>query len=296
MDGGSTESLADIYRTGAYASFTRALRQCAAPPVMLVAFAQPAGSFPDPPTDDFTLAINESSGGRMVCDVGAGRSLTPFRRGELVLKPPGVATHFEADAPHAKRFISLPQSLVLGLLDQASEGRARDFASLHARPFRSRRVQLLLESLWAEMRQDNPYGAVFTEGALLSLTAALLRAAHPSPPPPRTTAGLSEVRLQRLEEWIEENLGESFGLTEMAQVVGLSPFHFARALKATTGLSPRAWVTQRRVGRARTLLASNALPLAEIALACGFADQAHFTHVFGRETGSTPGAWRRGHR
>lgn len=296
MDGGSTESLAEVYRTGAYAAFTRALRQCSAPPVVLVAFAQPAGRFPDPPTNDFTLAINDSGGGRMICDVGAGRSVAPFRRGDLVLKPPGVATQFGADTPHAKRFLSLPKGLVEGLLEQASDGGARGFGRLHAGPFRSRRVQTLLDSIWAEARDDNPYGPIFTEGALLALTAALLRAAHPLPPAARATARLSQARLQRLEEWLEENLSESFSLRDMATVVDLSPFHFARALKASTGLTPRALVTQRRVARARVLLAGDELPLAEVALACGFADQAHFTHVFGRETGATPGAWRRGRR
>jgi AraC family transcriptional regulator len=293
MDGGVALSLADVYRTGAYASFTRTLRHCATPPIVLVAFAQPAGSFPDPPTSDFTLAINDTTGGRMVADVGSGRSVTAFRRGDLMLKPPGVATHFVADAPHAKRFLSLPAGLVLDLLSQAAEGRVRDFTGLCAGPFRSRRIQMLLDAIWAEARQDNPYGPIFTEGALLSLTAVLLRAANPLPPAPRTTARLSESRLRRLEEWVEANLGESFGLSDMAAAIGLSPFHFARALKATTGMTPRALVTQRRVARARSLLASDELPLAEVALACGFADQAHFTHVFGRETVSTPGAWRR---
>lgn len=296
MDGGSAFSLADVYRTGSYAPYTRSLRQCSAPPIALIAFAQPAGAFPDPPTNDFTLAINDSSGGRMIADVGAGRSVTPFRRGDLMLKPPGVATHFAADAPHAKRFLSLPASLVTGMIAQATDGAVLDFAGLHAGPFRSRRVQTLLDSIWAEARVENPYGPVFTEGALLALTAALLRVANPAPPAPRSVARLSEARLRRLEEWIEQNLGESFGLTEMAAAVGLSAFHFARALKATTGLTPRALVTQRRVARARTLLVAGELPLAEVALVCGFADQAHFTHVFGREVGATPGAWRRARR
>jgi len=296
MDGGSAFTLADVYRTGTYAPYTRALRQCSAPPIALIAFAQPAGAFPDPPTDDFTLAINDSSGGTMVADVGAGRSVTPFRRGDLMLKPPGVTTHFAADVPHAKRFLSMPASLVTAMIAQASDGAVLDFGGLHASPFRSRRVQTLLDSIWAEAREDNPYGPLFTEGAMLAVTAALLRAAHPAPPAPRSVARLSEAQLRRLEEWVEMNLGESFTLGDMASAVGLSPFHFARALKATTGMTPRALVTQRRVARARSLLLGGDLPLAEVALVCGFADQAHFTHVFGRETGSTPGAWRRSRR
>lgn len=296
MDGAWAFSLAEVYRAGAYARYARSLRQCSTPPIGLIAFAQPAGAFPDPPTNDFTLAINDSSGGEMVADVGGGRSVTPFRRGDLMLKPPGASTYFAADMPHAKRFLSLPADLVRGMLTQANDGADREFNRLHAGPFRSRRIQLLFDSIWTEARQDNPYGPLFTEGALLALTASLLHLAHPAPPAPRSTPRLSDLRLRRLEEWVEQNLSESFGLTEMASAVGLSAFHFARALKATTGFTPRAMVTQRRVARAKRLLAAGELPLVEVALACGFADQAHFTHVFGRETGATPGAWRRAQR
>lgn len=297
MDGGAgLGTLADVYRSGVYAQYLRGARGAGIPPVTLVRFAQPAGSFPDPPTGDYTIAVNEAGSGRMVFDVGAGRVQTPFRPGDLVLKPPGVATHFANDAPHAKLFLSVPVPVMARLLDgheALCPGGLPDFGRLHAGVFCSRRVSRLLALLWAEAQGDNPQGPLLTQGVVAAITALLLRAAHPAPPAPRSTPSLSSARLRRLEEWVEANLAEPFSLQEMAGCVGLSVFHFSRALKASTGLTPRGLVTRRRLQRAETLLTETRMPLAEVALATGFADQAHFTNLFRRETGVTPGAWRR---
>jgi len=71
--------------------------------------------------------------------------------------------------------------------------------------------------------------------------------------------------------------------------------HFARSFKATFGIPCHQWLTQRRIERARGLLASSDTALAEIANQCGFADQAAFSRVFHRVVGLSPGQWRREH-
>jgi AraC-like DNA-binding protein len=297
MDGGAAfDTLADVYAEGIYAPYLRGLRRAGTQGVSLVRFAQPAGAFPDPPTRDHTLAINEAGSGRMCFDVGAGRVTVPFRVGDLVLKPPGVATHFANDAPHAKRFVSLPAGLVRELAGTRAlpmDGALPDFGRLHAGVFRSRRIARLLAVLWSEAEARNPQGPLLTEGVVLALLALLARHAHPAAPAPRAPAPLSPARLRQVEDWVEANLAERFSLRAMADAVGLSMFHFSRALKASTGLTPRGLVMLRRRARAQELLRATRMPLAEVALATGFADQAHFTNLFRRETGLTPGAWRR---
>lgn len=81
----------------------------------MVRFAQPDGEFPDPPTPDYTLAANEPGSGVMHFDMGAGRCEVGFRSGDLVLKPPGVATCFGNTGPHAKCFVALPADLLASL-------------------------------------------------------------------------------------------------------------------------------------------------------------------------------------
>ncbi|WP_345711050.1 helix-turn-helix transcriptional regulator, partial [Kineococcus glutinatus] len=72
----------------------------------------------------------------------------------------------------------------------------------------------------------------------------------------------------------------------------VSPFHFARLFRVATGCSPHQHVLRRRVERARELVVGTAVPLAQVAARCGFADQSHLTRALRRELGVTPAALR----
>jgi AraC family transcriptional regulator len=293
-DAGIHRSLAEIYGQGAYAPYLCALRQAGSGEVALVRFRQPAGAYPDPPTADYTLALNEQGSGRMSFDIGLGRRELPFRRGDLVLKAPGTATQFANDGPHAKSFVSLPAAMVQRLAaDAAGADGQVDFRALHDGAFRSPMVLRLFDLMWSAPMDGSPEARLFQDGAVLALVATLLRLAAPGPPPAPVPAALSPARIARVRDYVQARLGDSIGLEDMAAVAGLSVSHFSRAFKRATGQSPRAFVTACRVDQAKLLLGTTALPLAQVAQTCGFADQAHFTTVFSRTTGSTPGAWRR---
>jgi AraC family transcriptional regulator len=290
------ESLAQVYAGGGYAPFLQAMRLAGSHTVPLVRFSQPGGEFPDPPTPDFTLAINERGGGRMRFDIGLGRRELPFRRGDLVLKPPGIATFFANDAPHTKSFISLRPSMIADLARDAGVASLPDFGVLHERAFQSPVIARLLELIWSESAVEGPSARLFNDGAVIALIATLLRLAMPQAIGVAASPGLTPSRIARVREWVEAHIAEPFGLAEMAGSVGLSPFHFSRGFKMATGQTPRAFVIACRMEHAKALLAETALPLAEVAQCCGFADQAHFTTNFRRQVGIAPGAWRRAQR
>lgn len=88
-------------------------------------------------------------------------------------------------------------------------------------------------------------------------------------------------------------LAEPLHVPELASMCRLSPPYFARAFANTVGVAPYAWFLARRIARAQFLLTNSELPLAQIALDCGFTDQAHFTNAFGKATGTTPARWRK---
>jgi AraC-like DNA-binding protein len=108
--------------------------------------------------------------------------------------------------------------------------------------------------------------------------------------------GLPPARLRRVEEFLMAHLADDVGLDTLAAIAGLSPKHFARAFRQSTGMPPHRWLIERRIDRARALLRTPGLSLAEIALACGFADQSHFTAAFRKIAGATPGFFQKAMR
>jgi len=100
-------------------------------------------------------------------------------------------------------------------------------------------------------------------------------------------------KARRISAHIEARLGETICNAELAKAANLSVSYFCRAFKKTFGEPAHHYVLRRRVALAQTLMTQGRQALAEIALACGFADQAHMTRVFGRITGKSPSVWRR---
>jgi AraC family transcriptional regulator len=105
--------------------------------------------------------------------------------------------------------------------------------------------------------------------------------------------GLAAWQERRAKELMSANLQGDVSTADIARECLLSAGHFARAFRHSTGLSPHQWRLQRRVEEAHALLRAGRLSLAEIARACGFADQSHFTKAYARLRGISPGAWRR---
>ena len=108
----------------------------------------------------------------------------------------------------------------------------------------------------------------------------------------KNTGGLTPWRESLAKQLILERLGETVEVTELARACALSRSHFSRAFKCSTGLSPQDWIRNQRIARAKQLIQSTDLTLTQISLECGFCDQAHFCHIFTRNEGITPFAWR----
>jgi AraC family transcriptional regulator len=108
--------------------------------------------------------------------------------------------------------------------------------------------------------------------------------------------GLPARMLRSIEEYIDLHLEKDLSVEELASHLGISPSYFTRSFRSSVGLAPHAYVMRRRLLRAQELLASTDLPLIDIALATGFADQSHFCRRFHQMTGVPPRVFRLQHR
>lgn len=286
----ATNGYLSHYTQGQYAPFVEGYRTAGTDPVSILDICHPPGHYPDPPVPELVLISVHECDGPTRLDFGAGRYVGPAPAGSLVLAPPDTATDVLIESRHRIRATVLPLGKVAALIGTSGASLA-DFGPLHEKPFRSTFLSNLCDRLWREAANDNPHGDLFADGALVTIAASLLGLAHRSLAPP--PSGLSSERLRRVQDYVHAHLADNLTLTDLAAVACLSPYHFARAFKASTGASPLAFVLARRVERARDLLARSDLPLAQVAYACGFASQAHFSTVFRKHTGATPGQYRR---
>ena len=155
----------------------------------------------------------------------------------------------------------------------------------------------ILRALLAESGDRLGNGLAYVEALTMALGRQL--AAHAGVALPRERrfrGGLSPGARRRVLELIDARLDARLSIGALAKEAGLSPSHFARAFKETTGSAPHQYLLTQRLERARRLLDAPDATISDVALRTGFADQAHFTRVFRREFRTTPGAYLRERR
>ena len=144
-----------------------------------------------------------------------------------------------------------------------------------------------------ELESSVPGGRLYAESLGAALTSHLLRKYSAFPTNLiEERKGLSRSNLRQTLEYIHENLSADVGLDSLAAVVQMSPYHFARLFKRSTGLSPHVYVLELKIRKARELLRNPHLSVAEIGYELGFSSQSHFTAVLRRIVGTTPTRYR----
>jgi AraC family transcriptional regulator len=104
---------------------------------------------------------------------------------------------------------------------------------------------------------------------------------------------LTPLQERRVTSRLLDDLAADTSLSELAALCGLSRSYFVRAFKQSTGLPPYRWLSMQRAKHAKALLRGTTMPIADIAVACGFGDQSHLTRVFSKAFRISPAAWRR---
>ncbi|GCE21505.1 helix-turn-helix domain-containing protein [Dictyobacter kobayashii] len=151
-------------------------------------------------------------------------------------------------------------------------------------------------TLWHELEQGAPTGKIYAQTAAQMLAVHFLRHYTTTPKAIKEPAHrLTEQQIKRVRDYIQAHLAQDLSLAVLAQQTGFSPYHFARLFRQATGTSPHQFVMQQQIERARDLLQEADMPLAQVALASGFANQSHLTQAFKRYLGQTPRVFRQQH-
>ena len=150
---------------------------------------------------------------------------------------------------------------------------------------RDPRIEHIGWAVKAELESPDPLGRLYGEGLGLALASHLLgNYVHAR----SSDSKFSRRRLRRVMDFVREHLAEELSLAQLAELVKMSPSQFKVVFKRSTGLPVHQYVIRARVEYASELIARDKMPLSQIALQAGFANQSHMARCIKRLTGITP--------
>lgn len=249
-----------------------------------------------PPLDHHLICYCPSGSARLVQGRDGMVHESLISAGVSMLMPAGCDSLWEGSASATAR-LRIPTALIESAGEQIGRCSTSQIEIRNVFETRDPIIEHVAQILIGELgRKPHPAQTLIIDQMSFALAAHLLRSYNVfEPVVSRALPALSRVEVARLSEYIEDNLDRPIGLAELAGIVNVSRFHFARLFKRSTGMTAISFVEQCRIRRAQSLIKETAIPLAEIALMTGFADQSHFTRRFHRQVGCTPAAFARAH-
>lgn len=251
-----------------------------------------SGALPEHRHAEHTVLISLSDGCPAAMRTGSGLRIVGTQKlGSICVLPSGLSHTAELGGPceHLALYIEP------ALLDRSAE-ETRPKGSFELLERYSRRDPVISNigmALLGELDSDGLSGRLYAESLANLLAVHLLRHYTSTSTKLRTNGGgLSGSKLQRVLAFVGENYAEDIKLSELAEVAGMSNFHFAREFKKSTGTTPHQYLIKFRIDRAKALLADTNLTLVEVGLGSGFSHQSHFTRLFRKSTGLTPQSYR----
>lgn len=157
-------------------------------------------------------------------------------------------------------------------------------------PLIERLILAMLEELGGEALPPKLYFEGLFDAVLLRLIRSATDACESAS---AARQAIAPYRLRRVQEYIAAHLAEDLDIQALADVAGLSRFHFSRAFQQTTGFSPYLFVTRARISHAKDALADPRRSVAAVALESGFNSPTQFGSTFKKLTGVSPREWRR---
>jgi len=223
---------------------------------------------------------------------GKSVAIGTFRPGVLIIIPEGSSSRWDIPKPVDVIQLYLPHTTLQRVAEEADTTTSTDLLerTAHPDPVTSR---LLLSA--ADVLEGNEALDTLFRQQLTDLLATRLLAAHTGSPstirPIR--GGLTPKTLLRAIERLRSESDADVSLATLASEAGLSRFHFCRAFKESTGLTPHAWLRQHRLEQAMNMLRDTDASIVSVAAELGYTSQTAFAAAFKKLAGETPSDWRR---
>src|SRR6266702_779144 len=252
---------------------------------------EPLHDVVEPMSHHVIMAYNGSLQ-RMERRSGRSVAIGTFRPGVVIIIPEGSSSRWDIQKHVDVVQLYLPHTMIERVAREADTATPTDLLERTAHP--DAITSRLLLSAADSLEGNGALDSLFRH-QLIELLATRVLAAHSGSPTSfqPTTGGLAPKALLRAIERLRSDSHADVSLAALASEAGLSRFHFCRAFKESTGLSPHAWLRQYRLEQAMNMLRNTDASIVSVAVEFGYASQTAFTAAFRRLTGEAPSDWRR---
>ena len=261
--------------------------------VIVEEFQQPPGMCEPDSWQEHTIALCLAHKPLRIWQAIGDRSYSGiYTKGDISITPADILNSYQAYGDDHYILIKIPPQLIKQVATETinSDPKIELITEFRAR---NHQIEQLAMMLRTELHQGkNGMGQLYIESLSNALIVNLLRDYSGKKPKIATyEGGLSDRQLLRVTSYINDCLTQTIKVQDLAELLGISRFHFSRLFKQTTGISPHQYVMQQRIELAKQLLKQDVF-IADIALDCGFNSHSHLGKYFRALTGMTPKAYR----
>lgn len=217
-----------------------------------------------------------------------------YSKGDISITPANVPGSYRATGSDHFLTVQMPAQFLSSVARSATELDPSRLALMTEFRVRDLQIEQTLRLLRKELHRGERWlGPLYVQSLANVLAVHLLRGySNTKPRIALYQGGLCERKVLQVSDYIHAHLDQSIKLTDLADVAGISQFHFSRLFKQSMGSPPYQYILQQRVERAKQLLRHSKLAISEIALQCGFNSQSHLSQHFRSSTGVTPSTYR----
>ena len=260
----------------------------------LVDHAPSRGIWFDPVDDLIISIVIAAKRSRVTRDVGFGKAEHCYGTGTTMVTPPRRGSYWQFDGTPLILHLGVPAGMVAAMAGDGARDPYDSMLAAARAPSADMLVAQIAARMWAAAREPAGPSRSFLRtglGAMLDLLLGTPDAAGEG----RQATRLAAWRMRKVSDMIAERKLR-VSIPDLAAAVGLSPDHFTRAFRATTGCSPYEMASKVAIEEARQLLRLTERPITEIALDLGYSSSAHFSSRFRQLTGMSPSEWRATYR
>ncbi|MEO1005757.1 MAG: AraC family transcriptional regulator [Cyanobacteria bacterium J06638_38] len=263
--------------------------------IVVEEFQNPSGSSETSYESDHIVCLSLATRPNRIWQATSDRSyMGVYTKGDLTILPAELTSSYRAYGEDHHLQIAIPPQFLKQIATETISTDPDRLELITEFCVRNPKIEQLAMMLRTELHQGNSsVGQLYVESLANALTVNLLRdysatklqiATYPG--------GLSDRQILQVTDHIKDRLTESIKIKDLAKFLGISQFHFSRLFKKSTGIAPHQYVMQQRIELAKQLLEKSDIPIADIALNCGFNSQSHLGRYFRAITGMTPRAYR----